>query len=487
MGEHDVAQDLDPAELRRFSQALLVDLQVLERMLADGRIESGVRRIGAEQEVFLVDDRWRAAPVATEVLERLGDESFTTELGRFNLEINLEPLPLRGRCFSLLEEELNDRVGRIRSAMREMGSEVALTGILPTLVEADLDLENMSPVPRYFALNEAVSRLRGDDYKFYIRGVDELRLTHPSVMLEACNTSFQVHLQIDPEDFAHRYNVAQAVAGPVLAAAVNSPLFFGRRLWAETRIPLFQQSVDTRSPALSARERRPRVTFGRHWVEDSVLEIYREDVARFPVLLGAELGEDPVERLESGEAPSLEALCLHNGTVYRWNRPCYGVSNGEPHLRIENRFLPSGPTVVDEVANAALWIGAVEGASLEYDDVTRILRFDQARENFLAAARLGLGAQLGWSGGARLPAQELIRSTLLPLARQGLRAAGVDDAEVDRYLFYRLMKPIYMIRVNLAIHQRDLETYEESVVLRTNVLRATFGDGFHRTPAASVL
>ena len=434
MGEQDVAKDLDPARLRRFSQALLRDLQALERMLDDARIESGVRRIGAEQEVFLVGDRWRPAPVATELLDRLGESCFTTELGRFNLEINLEPMRLGGRCFSALEERLRERLESVRAAAREIDVEVALTGILPTLVEADLDLANMSPVPRYFALNEATGRLRGDDYEFYIRGVDELRLRHPNIMLEACNTSFQVHLQIDPEDFAHRYNVAQATAGPVLAAAVNSPLLFGRRLWAETRIPLFQQSVDTRSPTLSLRERSPRVSFGRRWVEESVLEIYREDVASFPVLLGAELEEDPFALLESGAAPSLQALALHNGTVYRWNRPCYGVSDGKPHLRIENRMIPSGPTVIDEVANAALWIGVLEGAAAEYEDVTRVLRFDQAKENFLAAARHGLAAQLHWADGVRLPADELIRSTLLPVARRGLESAGVDGDDVDRYL-----------------------------------------------------
>ena len=434
MGEHDVEKDLDPAELRRFSQALLRDLQALERMLEEGRIESGVRRIGAEQEVFLVGDRWRPAPVATELLERLGQSCFTTELGRFNLEINLEPIRLEGRCFSALQERLSERLESVRAAAQAIGAEVVLTGILPTLVEADLDLANMSPVPRYFALNEAMSRLRGDDYELFIQGLDELRLRHSNIMLEACNTSFQVHLQIDPEDFAHRYNVAQATAGPVLAAAVNSPLFFGRRLWAETRIPLFQQSVDTRSPTLSLRQQSPRVSFGRRWVEESVLEIYREDVASFPVLLGAELEEDPFVLLDSGAAPSLKALALHNGTIYRWNRPCYGVSEGKPHLRIENRMIPSGPTVIDEVANAALWIGVMEGAAAEYEDVTRVLRFDQAKENFHAAARQGLAAQLYWTDGVRLPAEELIRSTLLPLARQGLESSGVDADDVDRYL-----------------------------------------------------
>jgi len=292
----------------------------------------------------------------------------------------------------------------------------------------------MTPRERYRILNQALTRLQRGTFEFYIRGTDELHLRHDSMMVEAANTSFQIHFQVDPEDFARLYNVAQAVTGPVLAAAVNSPLLFGKRLWRETRIALFQQSVDTRKGKPDLREIPPRVTFGQKWVDSSVLEIFREDVARFKSLFGTDVGEDPFEAMEAGRAPKLEALQLHNSTVYRWNRPCYGLSgNGRAHLRIENRVLPSGPTLSDEIANAAFWFGLLRGVSEEHGDIREVMDFHDARGNFIAAAKLGLGATLSWPGG-EAGADALILERLLPLAGEGLLEAGVDRDDTDRYL-----------------------------------------------------
>jgi CBS domain-containing protein len=322
----------------------------------------------------------------------------------------------------------------VREAARAQGGNVVLAGILPSLNKSDLELDNMTPNPRYFALNEAMTRQRGGDYEFYLKGVDELHLHHDSIMVEACNTSFQVHFQVAPHEFARLYNAAQAVIAPVVAAAANSALLFGKRLWAETRIGLFQQSIDTRRTTPHLREQTPRVSFGRQWVRSSALEIFREDIARFRTLLSADVDEDPFAALEEGRAPSLKALRLHNSTVYRWNRVCYGISDGKPHLRIENRVLPSGPTPRDEVANAAFWFGLVSGLLSEYDDISRHLAFEDANANFLAAARNGLGAQLVWVDGRMAPASELILDTFVPLARGGLLSSGVDRCDVDLYL-----------------------------------------------------
>jgi CBS domain-containing protein len=253
-------------------------------------------------------------------------------------------------------------------------------------------------------------------------------------MLEGCNTSFQTHFQVSPEEFPRYYNIAQVVAAPCLAAATNSPILFGKRLWRETRIALFQQAVDTRSSNLYLREMRPRVHFGTDWVDESVLEIFQEDISRFRVLLTTELDEQPLEVLEQGGVPNLMALQLHNGTVYRWNRACYGITDGKPHLRIENRVLPSGPTVIDEIANAVFWYGLVAGLAEEYEDVSRDMDFDDARHNFIAAARNGLASQFVWLDGTKRPAHELILDTLLPRAESGLRASDISDADVDRYL-----------------------------------------------------
>lgn len=434
MGEQQVKDQFDSEQLRLFSRKLLTDLRALETMLDAGLFETKVRRIGAEQEMFLVDRDWRPALVATELLKLIDDPHFTTELGRFNLECNLDPITLGGSSLREMERQLNVLLHKARLAAEELEVEVVLCGILPTLDKSDLNLDNMTPRPRYFALNEAMNRIRGERYHLYLKGRDEINVTHDNVMLESCNTSFQVHFQVKPESFAHLYNTAQAVAAPVLAATTNSPMLFGRQLWRETRIALFQQSIDTRAPAGHLRTQSPRVSFGRRWVDESVVEIYKEDISRFRVLMSTEVDEDPFEVLESGDAPQLQALRLHNGTIYRWNRPCYGISDGRPHLRIENRILPAGPTPLDEVANAALWFGLLNGVSTLFPDVTGVMEFEVARENFVAAARLGLGAHLTWPDRGSIPAQQLLLVELLPVARQGLEELDTDPADIDRYL-----------------------------------------------------
>ena len=430
----DVAPERSPEAIRKFTSALLRDLQAMERILSEGMIESDIRRFGAEQEMFLVNEAWRPAPVAVEVLEDIDDDPFTTELARYNLEANLSPRVLEGSCFSDMKEELDGYVERVRKAALRQGADVVLTGILPTLSKSDLSLENITPRARYYALNEAMHHAGGGAFRLRIRGTDELMIEHDSVMLESCNTSFQVHLQVSAEEFAHYYNVAQAVTGPVLTACVNSPLLFGRRLWHETRIALFQQSLDTRGTDLHMREMSPRVHFGGSWLEDSVVELFQEDVANFRVLLATQVEEDPLKILDEGGAPKLQALQLHNGTVYRWNRPCYGISGGKPHLRIECRVLPAGPTTLDEMANTVFWIGAVLGAAKEFPDLVERMDFDDAKSNFLAASRLGLGAGQAWLDGQNGPADRLILETLLPLAHRGLSDYPVDPGEVTRYL-----------------------------------------------------
>ncbi len=434
MGQDITGATTTPEQTRAFSKALLRDLRALERMLAEERIESGVRRIGAEQEMFLVNEGWRPAPAALEVLEKL-DGPFATELALFNLEANVEPRLLEGRCFRDLEVRLKELVEQVREVAAEVGDQVVLTGILPTLSKSDVSLDNLTPIKRYKALDDALSAMRnGQPYKLRIEGADELYIEHDSVMLESCNTSFQVHLQIDPEDFAETYNVAQLITAPVMAAAVNSPVLFGKHLWHETRIALFQQSIDTRSGSVHMRDLAPRVRFGESWIKKSVTELFQEDIARFRVLLTSEIDEDPLAVLDAGDTPNLKALQLHNSTVYRWNRPCYGVTDGQPHVRIECRVLPSGPSIRDEVANAAFWIGAVIGAAEEYGDVSRRIQFDDAKANFLAAARHGLKAGFRWLDGRVVGVRALILEEMLPLARAGLASAGVDPSDIETYL-----------------------------------------------------
>ena len=434
MGEQNVKLNDDDATYQGFMKSLLAEVHALETMLDRGLIESGVRRIGAEQEMFLIDRAHKPATKALEILENINDDRFTHELGLFNLEANLSPQNLSGNCLRLMENELQDVYKRAREAAEQADCDIALIGILPTLTMKNLGLDSMVPTSRYYALNDAIRALRGDDFHFTINGIDQLSVKHDNVMLEACNTSFQVHFQVSPENFARQYNIAQAVTGPLLAAAVNSPILLGKRLWHETRIAVFEYSIDTRSEAHQERGLRPRVHFGDRWLDGSVTEIFKEDIARFRIVLTTETEDDPLAMIEQGIMPSLNALRLHNGTVYRWNRPCYGVHNNVPHLRIENRVIPSGPTIVDEMANAAFFYGMMAGMSAQVEDIRDHLTFADVKANFLGAARDGIRAQMNWFDDTHLPAKQLVLEQLLPLAREGLQEAGIDQDDIDRYL-----------------------------------------------------
>ena len=434
MGKQNVEGRTDSKARGLFMKHLLDDVHALDLMIQKGMLEGGTRHIGAEQELFLVTKDWHPASKALEILERLPEGRFTTELAKFNMEINIRPVLFGDDCLRKLENRLSNSLAEARSAAEQLGCHLVLTGILPTLRKSDLGLNNMTPRPRYFALNEAMSRLRGKPYEFSIRGIDELNIEHDSVMLEACNASFQLHFQVTPHEFAKLYNIAQLVSPPLLAGATNSPVLFGKRLWRETRIAVFQQSVDTRRTTPYLRESKARVSFGTGWIEDSILEIFREDIARYRVILGTKIDESPFEAIEEGRPPELKALCLHNGTIYRWNRPCYGITEGRPHLRIENRVLPSGPTVLDSIANAAFFFGLLSGFAAEFDDPASLIDFGNVQDNFLAAARLGLNAQFSWFGERTIPAPELICKELIPLARRGLLSRDIDPEDVDRYL-----------------------------------------------------
>ena len=493
MGNQDVLRDTDSGQLRRFIAHLLRDIRALEHMLDTGLVESGVHRIGAEQELFLVDAAWHPAPRALDILERIDDPHYTTELGLFNLEINLDPFVFEADCLSQLEDQLNRSLATVRAAAHQCGAEVVLSGILPTLRKSDLALTNMTPKPRYRMLNTVLTQIRGDDYEFQLKGADELNLKHDSVMLEAGCTSFQVHYQVEPAEFPRCYNIAQAITAPLLAAAANSPLLFGRRLWRETRIPLFQQSVDTRRASTHLRERAPRVSFGQQWVDHSILDLIQEDLARFRVLIGTPSQEDSLRLLEQGGLPELQALRLHTGTVYRWNRGCFGIGGGKAHIRIENRVLPAGPSVVDEVANAAFFLGLLRGGQQTYGDIAQKMPFHNAEINFLAAAQRGLEAQFTWLDGQVVLARDLIRQDLLPLARHGLRTAGLNPADIERYLGVIEQRVTvgqtgssWLLRSLADMRATDTQAARLSALTAATARRQWAGSPVHEWPLAQV-
>lgn len=434
MGDKKVTSEYDDAQMRTFTLGVLNDLRALKQMLDSGMFEEDVRRIGAEQEMFLVDSAMRPSPIVTELMEEARDGRLTTEIGKFNLEANLTPREFSGDCLSLMEAELNEVIGIVKKSAAKFNAGVVLAGILPTIQLSDLTPDNLTPNPRYHEIDRVVTQLHGENRIIQIKGLDELNLTLQDTFTEFCNTSFQIHLQTGAREFVGQYNWAQAIAAPVLASAVNSPLLLNHRLWHETRVALFQHAIDTRSTVHKERNQTPRVNFGERWVDDSIIEILREDAVRFRILLTQAVEENSLDVLAVGGVPNLSAWRLHNGTIWRWNRPCYGIVNGKPGIRIEARYLPAGPSVVDEMANAAFFLGLMNSLPDEFGDVTKLISFDDAKNNFFNAARYGLGGQIRGLDGKSRRIGALILGEFLPRAHQGLRQAGIDEADIDRLL-----------------------------------------------------
>ena len=421
-------------ERQTFMAHLLDDIRVLERMLADQRFETDVQRIGAEQEMVLVDSKFCPAFIGPDIYQKLDKDFITTEYARFNLEINLSPLRFEGHCLTQMKEELLNKLQLVIDEAHSQDTDVILTGILPTIRPSDTAPEAMTPEPRYQALLNNVNQRRGGQYEFNIKGLDELITRNNPSTFGGCMTSFQVHLQLAPDELVDAYNWAQLITAPTLACATNSPVFLGKRLWHETRIALLRQTTDTRKPYANLKNEEARVSFGSEWIQDSIAEMFHQDVADYKAFLTQPMQEDARQVLEQGGVPKLEALNFHNGTVYRWNRVCYGATEGKPHLRIENRVLPAGPTIEDEIANLAFWLGLMKGLPDRYRHLQRKLPFDYVKENFLKAAQLGIEVQFEWLDGQLVTAQELILDELLPVAAQGLQAATVDEDEARHYL-----------------------------------------------------
>ncbi len=434
MGDPKVSTEINESKMREFTKAVLTDLQAIEKMLDGGMFEEDSLRIGAEQEMFLVDSAMLPAPCALKVLEDANDERLTTEIGLFDLEANLTPQDFTGKCLSNLENELYELHAKVKESTRKLNGDVALVGILPTIEKSDLVIENLTPFVRYQELNRILTEMQGEDRVINIKGLDELTLHLHDIFTEFCNTSFQVHLQVPISKFVDYYNWSQAIAAPVLASAVNSPVFLGHRLWSETRLALFQHATDTRSPIHQARSQPTRVNFGDDWVKNSMLELFHEDLARFRIILTREVEENSLEVLRNGGIPKLNAWGMHNGTVWRWNRACYGVMNKKPGLRVEARFLPSGPTILDEMANAAFFLGLMIQMPLEYGDVTKRISFDDAKDNFFSVARYGFKSQIAWLDEKTYSARNLILDELLPLAQKGLESVNVDGEDIERFL-----------------------------------------------------
>jgi CBS domain-containing protein len=434
MGEHRVHDTSDEERTRVFVGAMLDDIRALESMIEQDLIERDIQRVGVEQEMYIVDAEGCPLGISDRVIERIGDSRFSTELARFNLESNLDPRPIGGDFLRAMQRGLEDALERADRAARELDARIVLTGILPTLQETHVSLANLTPEVRYQCLNDTCMAARGGSFTLIIDGVDHFESSYDSVVVEGANTSFQFHLQVAPEEAGPLYNLAQLITAPLLAAAANSAVLLNRRVWHETRVALFERTFEYRSTPELARAVPTRVGFGETWVRDSILEIFRENAMRHHVIMVRDPVDDPFAALREGRIPELSALALHNGTVWRWNRPCYGITKGKPHLRIENRALPAGPTIVDQVANVAFYYGLMEGMKADAAGIPQRIDFEDARANFFAAAQHGLTARFTWLDGYRLGARKLIRRELMPIARAGLETLCVPGEDIDYYL-----------------------------------------------------
>src|SRR6266704_3287119 len=408
MGRDVPATKISQADRRAYREKVRHCLDVLALMLRESRFETEPQQVGLEIELNLVDeDGWPSMKNA-DVLGAIADPAWATELGQFNLEINVPPRPLAGTALGELEDQVRSSLNHADREAAQTGTKLAMIGILPTLRESDVDEAAISANPRYRLLNEQIFAARGEEMDITIDGVERLETYIDTIAPEAACTSVQFHLQVSPESF-------------------------GRELWAETRITLFEQATDTRPEEHRAQGVRPRVWFGERWIT-SVFDLFEENIRYFPALLPICEDEDPLAAIQSGASPQLGEMSLHNGTIYRWNRPVYAAVDGRPHLRVENRVLPAGPSVADTMANAAFYYGLVRALAEAQRPIWTQMSFATAAENLHAAARHGMDAHLYWPGVGEAPVAELVLRRLLPLARSGLRRWGVGPAHADRLL-----------------------------------------------------
>ncbi|HEX6755297.1 MAG TPA: glutamate--cysteine ligase [Mycobacteriales bacterium] len=475
MGKDVAHTEFSREDRTRYRQKVRRCLDVFERMLAQSQFDFERPMTGIEIELNLVDEHGDPALRNAEVLDAVSHADFQTELGQFNVEINVQPRTLGGEAAADLEDAVRATLNSAEEKARTVGSHMVMIGILPTLTDKQLNADSLSANPRYALLNEQIFAARGEDLQITIDGIQRLSTTADTVAPEAACTSVQFHQQVSPAAFPRFWNAAQAIAGVQVALGANSPFFLGKELWRETRIPLFEQSTDTRSDELKAQGVRPRVWFGERWI-NSIFDLFEENVRYFPALLPLLDDEDPVETLERGDVPQLGELTLHNGTVYRWNRPVYAVVRGKPHLRVENRVLPAGPTVADVLANAAFYYGVVRALADEDRPLWSRMSFSAAEENFHACARSGLEADVYWPGAGQVPVTELVLRRLLPMAATGLDKWEMAPAVRDRLL--DIVEQRCLTGRNGAAWQAATfhRLYDQTSLDRNDVLRRMTGE-----------
>ncbi|MDY5785141.1 glutamate-cysteine ligase family protein [Corynebacterium sp.] len=431
MGDAISTDTYTPKQRSAYRKRLEDELEVFDRHLQRADFVSQ-GTIGLELELNLVDDTMAPAPKNKEVLDRLSDD-FQSEIGSYNVELNLPPQSIEGAGLTALENELEKRLSLVREAAQAEGAQLAMIGTLPTMTNEFLEDPGwITNEHRYRGLSNSVMESRGELLQMALSRVESYYHEFEDISTESTCTSMQLHLQVAPNRFAEAWNASQAIAGVQAALSANSPLFMGHRLWHESRIPVFQQAIDTRTKELIHQGVRPRVWFGERWIT-SVFDLFEENVRYFSPLLpeGRVSAGKPIML---GDSPGLHYLNLHNGTVWRWNRPIYDPNGELSHIRVENRLLPAGPTVKDIMADAAFYYGMVKYLGEQTRPVWSRLSFERAAENFEAGARDGLTARMKWPTLGVIEVSELVTEHLLPQAREGLRSLKVNEELIDEYM-----------------------------------------------------
>jgi len=427
MGQELERSEFSEEDFSEFRKRLRDESRVLREWFESEAFEQTDGMCGFELEAWLVDGDYSPAAINEPFLDLVSSHLVVPELSRFNFEINSTPHPVAGELLRNMEKELAGVWQQCEQASAKLGARVLAIGTLPTLGDEMLNLGNISAMNRYIALNREVLRLRKNrPLELNIEGKDTLRARHNDVMLEAATTSLQIHVQVNAADAARHYNLSQILSAPMVAVAANSPYLFTRDLWDETRIPVFEQAVSVASFRDPRGENVGRVTFGTGYCRQSILEVFLENLDGFPVLLPLVFDEDIYW---------LNHLRLHNGTIWRWNRPLIGLNRqGRPHVRIEHRVPAAGPSLPDVIGNIAFYLGLVHYYMEREPALDTLVPFEDARRNFYAAARWGLNAEVTWAGGRRGPLSDLLTRELLPAAKAGLERMRISREDIAYYL-----------------------------------------------------
>jgi predicted transcriptional regulator len=433
MGSFAITQIENLSQRNVFYKQIFEDIEAFDRLLADGAIDKSDQTFGVEQELCFINHLGEPKNVALQVLKQLKEPQFTNELALFNMEINLDPQSIKGNGLQIMSDQIYALTTKAGKAARKVDADIFMAGILPTITSEHLTFDSMTPIDRYKVLSHELLKLRGKKFEIFLQGVDDLHVKLDTILFEACNTSFQMHLQINPDRFAHFYNWSQFISGPLLSVCTNSPLLFGKELWSENRIALFKQSLDTRIHYNHYREKMPRVYFGDQWLTESPSYLWKNEVARFPLVFRGEGFPSSKDEMTKGLKPGLRSVRLHTGTTYTWNRLCYGVDQNQAHIRIECRYLPAGPTLKDEIANLVFWLGLMKAANYQENDIFNKINFSSVKNNFYKAARYGILSEFDFFG-KNLPAVTLCEETLIPMASKALKEEGMDAGLVDQHL-----------------------------------------------------